>query len=88
MYEVSFFLKTSDTTNLTDSFVLETANFAEVVAVTYAEIARVVGRPDLSLLPAFDSRFAIVTPTDYVGTVGFRRIGMTSRMPASGLAEL
>ena len=83
VYEVSYYFKGRVT--VSTHFVLETADFAEVVLVTYAECARVVGRRDLALLPAFGSRFAVVTSRKCLGTVGFRQIGGTCRTPADCL---
>jgi len=84
MYEVSYYLEAPQL--VSRSFVLETADFAEVVLVTYAECARIVGRHDLTLMgPVFGSRFAVITSRKCLGTVGFRRIRVTSRMPADCL---
>lgn len=81
VYEVSYYLKGRDT--VSGSFVLETADFAEVVLVAYAECARIVGRHDLTLMgPVFGSRFAVITSRKCLGTVGFRRIGGACRTPA------
>jgi len=83
MYEVSYYLKGRDT--VSGSFVVETADLAEVVLLTYAECARIVGRHDLTLMPAFSGMCAVVTSNCCVGTVGFRRIGGTCRTPAGCL---
>jgi len=80
VYEVSYYLKGRDTVSC--SFVVETADLAEMLAVAYAECVHIVGRHDLALLPVFGSRFAVVTSRQCVGTVGFRRIGATCRTSA------
>ena len=86
VYEVSYYLKGPGPVSLSGSFVVETADLAEVLAVVYAECARIVGRHDLTFLgPIFGSRFAVITSRKCLGTVGFRRIGGTCRTPADCL---